>query len=91
MPTQSSPSLNLPSSQKTKTKINSYEAYLVHIGVLVLVIMNRKLYAVVDLRTALGAEIWVEAHIRRECNGGAVKGLFVQNDETFNVVHRIWH
>lgn len=53
--------------------------------------MNRKLYAVVDLRTALGAKIWVEVHICREGDGGAVKGLLVQDDETFYVVDHIRH
>lgn len=65
--------------------------YLFHIGVVMLVIMNCKLYAVVDLRPAIGAKIWVEVHICREGDGGAAKGLFIQDDETFNIVHQIRH
>uniref|UniRef100_A0A0A9GZX8 CKX3 n=1 Tax=Arundo donax TaxID=35708 RepID=A0A0A9GZX8_ARUDO len=53
--------------------------------------MNCKLYAVVNLRAALGAKIWVEGHICREGNGGAVKGLFIQDNETFHIVHQIRH
>jgi hypothetical protein len=59
---------------------------MVHISVFVLVIMDCKLYAVVDLRAVLGAKIRVEVHASREGDGGAVKGLFIQDDETFDVV-----
>lgn len=62
---------------------------MVHISVFVLVLMDCKLYAVVDLRAVLGAKIWVEVHVSREGDGGAVKGLFIQDDETFHVVHQI--
>jgi hypothetical protein len=53
--------------------------------------MDCKLYAVVNVRAVLGAKIWVEVHICREGDGGAVKGLFIQDYETFHIVHQIRH
>lgn len=60
-----------------------------HISVFVLVIMDCELYAVVNLRAVLGAKVWIEVQTSREGDGGAVEGLFIQDDETFHVVHQI--
>lgn len=72
-----------------KVKAIMFGAYMVHISVFLLVIMDCKLYTVVDLRAVLGAKIRGEVHASREGDGGAVKGLFIQDDETFHVVHQI--
>lgn len=65
-------------------------AYLLSIGCRLLMAINSKLNAVIDIRAVL-VKVWKQIQIGRERNEGAQQRVLVQNNEAFYVIHHIFH